>query len=76
MGNVGEMEGVLSEGGLLVLYCQNPLRTFCNDLAHETWIDNSATSLVLAPYVANWVVSPRVLPKMYVDASTLLGACV
>ena len=52
---IGEMvEGVLCEGGLLVLNSQDSPPTFCSDLGQKTWIDVSAASPALVPCVSEW----------------------
>ena len=54
---IGEMvEGVLCEGGLLVLNSQDSPPTFCSYTGQKTWIDVSAASPALVACVSEWAV--------------------
>ena len=59
--HVGEVvEGVLCEGGLWVVNSQESAPTYHSDMGHASWIDVSAASAPVIPWIADWAVCDSV----------------
>ena len=54
------VEGVLCEGGLWVVKSQESAPTYHSDMGHDSWIDVSAASAPVIPWIVDWAVCDSV----------------